>query len=138
MTTTTMRARQLLARLREGQYQLPNGQAVQFTDGETLKALQDLYRVTPETNETGSSHLANDQVRGMLTDVLAGQPLTGVQFGQLHAVLKRYATELAALRAAGNVDGQDYGAVPDPATGRLVGPASQRDHHGRFTGAVRS
>jgi hypothetical protein len=135
MTTTTTQARQLLTRLREGSYALPSGQRVAYTDGDTLKALQLLYRVTPETSDTGSSHLANDQVRAMLTDVQAGKPLSGVQLGQLHVLLARYSSELAALRKSGNRDGQDYSAVPDPATGRLIAAAAPRDHHGRFRGA---
>jgi hypothetical protein len=110
----------VLARLREGSYTTETGQNVSFTDGQTRTDAQDLYAVLKEEHATGSSNLENDIARQILTDLSAGKPLDNAQWGALHALLAKYAPQIAKLRASPDHHGQNYDAVAPDGKGRLA------------------
>jgi hypothetical protein len=127
--------------LREATYDVPDGSKVQYSSGgDTFKAASDLYAVLDELAPSGSSNLANDQVRQMLSDLQAGKDLSDAQWGALTELLQKYAKQLAALRASPDKNGQDYTAVAPEGTGRLIAAPSSsgRDEQGRFQPAPAS
>lgn len=99
-------------RVREGSYPIPGG-VVEFCDADTIREIADLYVVAEEDYKTGTSNLANDQLRQMLTDVFQGKNLSAVQWNVLKRLRNRYATEYAALNAKPDKDGQDYFSPSD-------------------------
>ena len=114
----------VLERLREASYTNADGSKVLYSSGgDSYRDAADLYAILSENHTTGSSNLENDQVRQILTDLRAGKDLDNAEWGVLKTLLAKYRTQLAALRASPDHQGQDYTAVAPEGTGRLI-PAS--------------
>lgn len=115
---------QTVARLREATYG-PTGTEIYYEDGDTYRDITDLYTVLKQNRaDTGSPSLENGQVESLARTVYENRPLSLVEIGLLAKLKGKYADALAQLRAIPDRDGQDYLAVPDPATARLVGGTS--------------
>lgn len=112
----------MLERLREASYPTPDGKnAVQYTSGgDTTRDASDLYAVLKETHSTGTSNLENDQVRQILTDLNNNKALDDAQWGVMKALMAKYSSQIAKLRASPDHHGQDYLKVAPEGTGRLV------------------
>jgi hypothetical protein len=124
----------VLARLREATYDVPDGSKVQYSSGgDVYRDACDLYAILDEVAPSGSSNLENDIVRQLLTDLRQGKAPNGQQWGALRALLEKYARELAALRASPDKGGQDFVGGAAPGTGRVIpAPSSSgRDAQGR-------
>jgi hypothetical protein len=110
----------ILSRVREGSYQVAGGPEIYFEDGSTYQDIADLYTVIANEQGNGSANLENAQVEDLGRSILTGYPLSDVQIGILKRLLAKYAPQLDALRGSGDREGQDYTAVPDPGTARIV------------------
>ena len=110
----------ILDRVREGTYGAPGQPTVYYEDGSTWRDLTDLYTVLDQERGNGTPNLENSELENMLATVKGGYPLTVVQIGMLKRLLAKYQPAVDALRAKDGKEGQDYSAVPDPGTARLV------------------
>ncbi len=111
--------RDLLSVVREGTYGV--GQQVYYEDANTYKDVTDLYTVLSQEIGNGTPNLENSQVEGIAASIQDGYPLSDVEIGVLQRLLAKYKTQIDALRASPDHAGQDYLAVPDPGTARIVG-----------------
>lgn len=109
-----------LSPLREGSYTNADGSVIAYLDAQTVQDARDLYAVLQEQAPSGSSNLENDQIRAILTSLQAGQQLDDAQWGAFHHLRDKYASALTALRASADRKGQDYSAVAEPGTGRVM------------------
>lgn len=105
-------------RVREGSYALPDGRAVYFNDGQTLRDVSDLYTILHENHSTGSPNLENEQAKAMLDQVQRGGKLDDTQIGVLVKLMGKYHAQMAALRKSPDREGQDILAVPE--NGRMI------------------
>jgi hypothetical protein len=92
---------------------------VEYDDGSGYQLVTELYAVIANENDDNGENLENSQITAIADSVLAGHPISAVQYGVLKKLAAKYADELAALRASDD-DSQNYLNVPDPASGRLV------------------
>jgi hypothetical protein len=108
---------------------------VEYDDGSGYQLVTELFAVIATENADKGENLENAEIVAIADSVLAGHPLSSVQYGQLKKLAAKYAAELAALRASDD-DSQNYMNVPDPTTGRLVSVARGNDMADAAAGRV--
>jgi len=111
----------VLGRVREGTYGAPGQPQVYFEDASTYADVTDLYSVLAQERGNGTPNLENSQIEGIAASIQDGYLLSDVEIGVLQRLLAKYREQIDALRASPDHEGQDYTAVPDPGTARIVG-----------------
>ncbi len=112
----------ILRIIREGSYPAPDGRSVYYVDDDTMRDAADLAAVLKEDHTTGSPNLENLQARNILDHLQTGAGLGEVQIGTLRKLMAKHQAKIAALRASGDRDGQDYLDVADPGSARIANP----------------
>ena len=93
------------------------GKTVQFSDGDTLRDVADLYAVVDGEFE-GTPSTESEALKAMLGGLQAGVPLSADQWDLLARVRSKYADKLAAFRAG--PDNETQGWVPQPKGGGRI------------------
>ena len=91
-----------------------------YPSPDTQELLQDLFTCLPETLPNGSENLEAAVVKRMLEDLTRGHQLAPVDVAKMKELVVKHQSEIKALRESRDKQGQDFDAVPDPASGREV------------------
>ena len=87
--------------LREGNYTLPDGRRVHFTDDQTLQDAADLYAVLSEHHTTGSPNLENQHAKRIVDSLQRGQHLPEVDIAMLYELLGKHQKAIGKYRQPG-------------------------------------
>ncbi len=90
------------------------GKTVQFSDGDTLRDVADLWAIV-DGEYKGTPSIEGDALEQMLGDLRGGKPLSDVEWTLLAKIRRKYAAQLDEFR--NSPDGDLEGFVPLPAGG---------------------
>lgn len=99
--------------MREGSYTLPDGRKVQFSDGDTLRDVADLWAVL-QGEYKGTESASSDALKTMLGHLQSGAPLSGAEWEQLNRIRSRFGDQLKAFRASPDNDTEGFVPLQDP------------------------
>lgn len=102
-----------------GQYSLPDGRKVSYTDGDVVKDVADLYAIV-QGEYKGTPSMESEVLKGMLADLQAGKVLSDVEWSSLHRIEQRYKGQLAKFRSSPDNESEGFVPVPSPGTGRIT------------------
>jgi 2'-5' RNA ligase len=93
-------------------------QTVQFTDGDVMRDVADLYSLV-EGEYNGTPSIESDQLKGMLADLQANKPLSDIEWGMLNSLMSKYQDKLQSFRDGPDDSTQGWVPVKTGGTNKI-------------------